>query len=104
MPILVTVSVNLAESVTLRDLRLFVQAAERNSADLDVDLREYDENNDLVGLAAVGAMAEDDDEDDAKDDEDDEDDEDDTEDDEDDTEDDDEDVADDRGDADGGRS
>ena len=120
MPILVTVSVNLAESVTLRDLRLFVQAAERNSADLDVDLREYDENNDLVGLAAVGAMAEDDNEDDAKDDEDDteddeddteddeddtEDDEDDTEDDEDDTEDDDEDVArDDRGDADGGRS
>ena len=55
MPILVTVSVNLAESVTLRDLRLFLQAAERNGADLDVDLREYDENNDLVGLAAVGA-------------------------------------------------
>ena len=56
MPILVTVSVNLAESVTLRDLRLFLQAAERNGADLDVDLREYDENNDLVGLAAVGEM------------------------------------------------
>ena len=56
MPILVTVSLNLAESVTLRDLEQFVQAAERNGADPDVDLREYDENNDLVGLAAIGEM------------------------------------------------
>ena len=56
MPILVTVSVNLAESVKLRDLQQFVQAAERNGADPDMDLREYDENNDLVGLAAVGEM------------------------------------------------
>ena len=56
MPILVTVSVDLAESVTLRDLQQFVQAAERNGADPDVDLREYDENNNLVGLAAVSGM------------------------------------------------
>jgi hypothetical protein len=56
MPILVTVSVNLAESVKLRDLQQFVQAAERNGADPDKDLREYDENNDLVGLAAIGEM------------------------------------------------
>ena len=56
MPILVTVSVDLAESVTLRDLRQFVEAAERNGADPEVDLREYDDNNDLVGLAAVGEL------------------------------------------------
>jgi hypothetical protein len=56
MPILVTVSVHLADSVTLRDLRQFVETAERNGADLDADLREYDENNDLVGLAAVGEL------------------------------------------------
>jgi hypothetical protein len=56
MPILVTVSVNLAESVKLRDLQQFVQAAERNGADPDMDLREYDEENDLVGLAAIGEM------------------------------------------------
>jgi hypothetical protein len=56
MPILVTVSVNLAESVTLRDLQQFIQAAERNGADPDIDLREHDENNDLVGLAAIGEM------------------------------------------------
>jgi hypothetical protein len=56
MPILVTVSVNLADSVTLRDLRQFVDAAERNGADPEVDLREYDDNNDLVGLAAVGEL------------------------------------------------
>jgi hypothetical protein len=56
MPILVTVSVNLAESVKLRDLQQFVQAADRNGADPDMDLREYDENNDLVGLAAIGEM------------------------------------------------
>jgi hypothetical protein len=55
MPILVTVSVDLAESVTLRDLQQLVQAAERNGADPDVDLREYDENN-LIGLAAVSGM------------------------------------------------
>ena len=38
MSILVTVSVNLADSVTLRDLRQFVEAAERNGADPDLDL------------------------------------------------------------------
>ena len=95
MPILVTVSVNLAESVTLRDLQQFLQAAEQNGADLDVDLREYDENNDLVGLAAVGAMgsadadADDDADEDADEDADDEDA----------ADDDDADAADDRGDA-----
>ena len=56
MSIMVTVSVNLAEPATLRDLRQFVEAAERNGADPDVDLREYDDNNDLVGLAAVGEL------------------------------------------------
>jgi hypothetical protein len=56
MSILVTVSVNLADAVTLRDIRQFVEAAERNGADPDIDLREYDENNDLVGLAAVGEL------------------------------------------------
>ena len=54
MSILVTVSVNLADSVTLRDLRQFVEAGERNGADPDLDLREYDDNDDLVGLSAVG--------------------------------------------------
>jgi hypothetical protein len=56
MSILVTVSVNMAESVTLRDLRQFVETAERNGADPDADLREYDENSELVGLAAVGEL------------------------------------------------
>jgi hypothetical protein len=56
MSILVTVSVNLADSVTLRDLRQFVEAAERNGADPDLDLREYDDNDDLVGLSAVGEV------------------------------------------------
>ena len=56
MSILVTISVNLAESASLRELRHFVAMAERHAADLDVDLREYDENGDLVGLAAVGQL------------------------------------------------
>ena len=56
MSILVTVSVNLADSVTLRDLRQFVEAAERNGADPELDLREYDDNDDLVGLSAVGEV------------------------------------------------
>jgi hypothetical protein len=56
MPILVTLSVNLAESVSLLELRQFVDTAERHGADFDVDLREYDENGDLVGLAAVGQL------------------------------------------------
>ena len=56
MSILVTLSVNLAESVSLLELRQFVDAAERHCADFDVDLREYDENRDLVGLAAVGQL------------------------------------------------
>ena len=56
MSILVTISVNLAESASLRELRQFVAMAERHGADLDVDLREYDENGDLVGLAAVGQL------------------------------------------------
>ena len=60
MSILVTVSVNLADSVTLRDLRQFVEAAERNGADPDLDLREYDDNDDLVGLSAVGEVEADD--------------------------------------------
>jgi hypothetical protein len=65
MSILVTVSVNLADAVTLRDIRQFLEAAERNGADPDIDLREYDENNDLVGLAAVGELDGDADESDA---------------------------------------
>jgi hypothetical protein len=52
--ILVTVSLNLAEPLSLRELRQFVETAERNRADAAADLREYDENNELVGLAAVG--------------------------------------------------
>jgi hypothetical protein len=56
MSILVTLSVNLAESVSLLELRQFVDMAERHGADLDVDLREYDGNGDLVGLAAVGQL------------------------------------------------
>jgi hypothetical protein len=56
MSILVTISVNLAESASLRELRRFVAMAESHGADLDVDLREYDENGDLVGLAAVGQL------------------------------------------------
>jgi hypothetical protein len=56
MSILVTISVNLAESASLRELRQFVAMAERHGADLDVDLREYDENGALVGLAAVGQL------------------------------------------------
>jgi dolichyl-diphosphooligosaccharide--protein glycosyltransferase len=60
MPILVTVSVNLTESVSLRDLQQFVEAAERNGADPDVDLREYDDDDALVGLSAVGELESDD--------------------------------------------
>ncbi len=60
MAILVTVSLNLAEPLSLRELRHFVETAERNRADADVDLREYDENNELVGLAAVGQAEADD--------------------------------------------
>lgn len=56
MSILVTLSVNLAYSVSLRELRQFVDTAERHGADLDIDLGEYDENGDLVGLAAVGQL------------------------------------------------
>ena len=56
MTILVTLSVNLAEPVSLPELRQFVDAAERHGADFDMDLREYDENGDLVGLAAVGQL------------------------------------------------
>jgi hypothetical protein len=56
MPVVMTLSVNLAESVSLRELRQFVDMAERNGADLDADLREYDDNNELVGLAAVGKL------------------------------------------------
>ena len=56
MPILMTLSVNLIDSVTLRDLRQFVDAAERSGADPEADLREYDDNNELVGLAAVGEL------------------------------------------------
>jgi len=55
--ILVTVSVNLAEPVTLHELRKFLETVEQNGADSDMDLREYDENNDLVGLAAVGELS-----------------------------------------------
>jgi hypothetical protein len=55
--ILVTVSVNLAEPVTLHELRKFLETVEQNGADANMDLREYDENNDLVGLAAVGALS-----------------------------------------------
>jgi hypothetical protein len=57
MTILVTVSVNLAEPVTLHELRKFLETVEQNGADSDMDLREYDENNDLVGLAAVGELS-----------------------------------------------
>lgn len=56
MTILVTVSVNLADSVSLQEIRKFLETAEENGADPDMDLREYDENNDLVGLAAVGEL------------------------------------------------
>jgi hypothetical protein len=45
MAILVTVSLNLAESVSLRELRHFVETAEGNRVDVDADLREYDENS-----------------------------------------------------------
>ena len=57
MTILVTVSVNLAEPVTLHELRKFLETVEQNGADANMDLREYDENNDLVGLAAVGELS-----------------------------------------------
>ncbi|MDT0353319.1 hypothetical protein [Pseudonocardia charpentierae] len=57
MTILVTVSVNLAEPVSLHELRKFLETVEQNGADADMDLREYDENNDLVGLAAVGELS-----------------------------------------------
>jgi hypothetical protein len=57
MTILVTVSVNLAEPVTLHELRKFLETVEQNGADADMDLREYDENNDLIGLAAVGELS-----------------------------------------------
>ena len=57
MTILVTVSVNLAEPVTLHELRKFLETVEQNGADADMDLREYDENNDLVGLAAVSELS-----------------------------------------------
>jgi hypothetical protein len=55
--ILVTVSVNLAEPVTLHELRKFLETVEQNGVDANMDLREYDENNDLVGLAAVGELS-----------------------------------------------
>ena len=59
MTILMTISVSLSDPVTLHELRKFVDTAEQNSADPDMDLREYDENNDLVGLAAVGELSSD---------------------------------------------
>jgi len=65
MTILVTVSVNLADPVTLHEIRKFLETAEHNGADPDMDLREYDENNELVGLAAVGEMGSGEAEDDA---------------------------------------
>ena len=34
-----------------------METVEQNGADADMDLREYDENNDLVGLAAVGELS-----------------------------------------------
>jgi len=57
MTILVTVSVTLAEPVSVHELRKFLETVEQNGADADMDLREYDENNDLVGLAAVGELS-----------------------------------------------
>jgi hypothetical protein len=57
MTILVTISVNLNDPVTLHELRTFLETAERNGADLEIDLREYDENNVLVGLAAVSELS-----------------------------------------------
>ena len=59
MTILMTISVNLSDPVTLHELRKFLDTAEQNFADPDMDLREYDENNDLVGLAAVGELSSD---------------------------------------------
>jgi hypothetical protein len=69
MTILVTISVNLADPVTLHELRKFLDTAEQNGADPDMDLREYDEQNDLVGLAAVGELSSDEAEDEAEDEE-----------------------------------
>jgi hypothetical protein len=48
----VTVNLDLTEQVTLRQLREFVAEADRIGADPDVDLREHDDNVDLVGLEA----------------------------------------------------
>ena len=65
MTILVTVSVDLADPVTLHEIRKFLETAEQNGANPDIDLREYDENNDLVGLASVGELNAEEAEDDA---------------------------------------
>lgn len=59
MPLLVTVALNLNDDVTLRDLRKFVEHAEKIGADPDTDVRKHDDNGDLVELEAIGPMTED---------------------------------------------
>ena len=56
MPLYVKVNLDLTEGVTLRELREFVAQADRVGASDDVDLRAYDDNPDLVGLEAIGAL------------------------------------------------
>jgi hypothetical protein len=54
MPLFVKVNLDLTQEVTLRDLREFIAEADRVLASDDVDLREHDDNGDLVGLEALG--------------------------------------------------
>ena len=58
MPLLVTVALDLTEAATLRELKQFVEQAERIGADLDTDLRKRDDNHDLIELEAVGHLDE----------------------------------------------
>ena len=54
MPLYVKVNLDLTQEVTLRELREFITEADRVLASDDVDLREHDDNGDLVGLEALG--------------------------------------------------
>ena len=56
MPLLVTVALGLTEAATLRELKQFVERAERIGADLDTDVRKHDDNGDLVELEAIGGL------------------------------------------------
>lgn len=56
MAISVTVNLSLRDEVTLRELRQFLDQTDAVGADVDVDIREHDDNGDLTGLAALAPI------------------------------------------------